>query len=134
MNRKEYAAPRRHFSRWLLTLLCVTLLAGRVDGAHLHLCLDGQEQSSSVRVGLDTPSRAGTQAPHNDRDIAMAADLLAKPGKGDFKQPPALPTAEVALLLVTGRYEPVAPAVAAALSASSVRLPPPRGPPASITT
>lgn len=124
----------RHRRHWLLTLLCVTLLAGRADGAHLHLCLDGQEQPSTVRVGPDVPSRARTQAPHNDRDLALTADLLAKPGKGDFKQPLALPTAEVSLLLATVRFEHVATALATAPSASSVRLPPLRGPPASIAT
>ena len=92
---------------WLLTLLCVTLLAGRMDGAHLHLCLDGQEQSSSVRMGPDTPNRADTQAPHNDVDLALAGELLRKPGKGDLKQPLALPTAEVAILLTATRFEPL---------------------------
>lgn len=126
--------PLSHARHWLLTLLCVTLLAGRVDGAHLHLCFDGQERSSSVRMGPDTPSRAGTQAPHNDRDLALAADLLAKPGKSDLKQPLALPTAEMALVVAEIRFDSVTVSVAATPAASSVRLPPLRGPPVSFTT
>ena len=134
MKRKDNPVFRWHSRKWLLVLLCGTLLAGRVDGAHLHLCLDGQEQPSSLRLGPDTPSRPGTQAPHDDRDLALAADLLVKPGKGDLKQPLALPTADIALLFAAVRFDSVVAAVAAAPSASSVRLPPLRGPPDSITT
>lgn len=126
-------ASRWHPRYWLLTLICVTLLAARVDGAHLHLCLDGQEQSSSVRLGPDGRGGTGAQAPHNDVDLALA-DLLAKPGKGDLKQPLSLPPAQVALLLAQARFDFGAVPAVTAPFASSVLLPPLRGPPASITT
>lgn len=118
---------------WLLTLLCVTLLAARVDGAYLHLCLDGQERASSVHVGPDVTAQAGTQAPHHDVDLSLAGDLLAKLGKGDLKQPVALPATPIAALLAATRLQAPTFCRTAKPSTSSVLLPPLRGPPAFAT-
>jgi hypothetical protein len=119
--------------QWLLTLLCVTLVVARVDGAHLHLCLDGQEQSTSVRVAPDVPAPDGAKAPHNDVDLALGADALTKTSKGELKQaaapPPAFPT------FTPPAVSSAAPAAAIAASSStpSLVLPPLRGPPSSVT-
>ena len=119
--------------QWLLTLLCATLLVARMDGAHLHLCLDGQESPSSVHVWPDAPAHADTQAPHNDVDLALAADSLAKPGKGDVDQPVALPPRSLAMVVAATQFGPLIVPSVVFPPASSVLLPPLRGPPASLT-
>lgn len=123
--------------QWALTLLCVMLLAARVDAAHLHLCLDGQEKASSVHtvhMGPDVHAHGSSQAPHSDVDLALAGDLVAKPGKGDVDPPVALPASHPAIVPAAARFSaPIAPA-AASFPGSPVLLPPQRGPPASLTS
>ena len=130
-NRVPTMYSRRQTGHWLLTFLCVTLLAARLDGAHLHLCLDGQETPGSVRLGPDATSHTGMQAPHNDVDVALGGELVAKPSKGDIKQPFALPTTSVTLRLAASRFYVATVPVASAPATSSLLLPPLRGPPAS---
>lgn len=134
--RKPASSPantHRRMRQWLLMFVCVTLVATRADGAHLHLCLDGQAPSTSVRVAADLSSEPGAQAPHNDRDLALTGDLIAKQGKGDLKQPVAIPTGRVAFLIAAARFErPLIRALGIA-SVSFVSLPPVRGPPIRIT-
>lgn len=119
--------------QWLLMFVCVTLVATRADGAHLHLCFDGQDPATSVRIGADLSSEPGAQAPHNDRDLALTGDLIAKQGKGDLKQPVALPTGLVAFLVATARFERSLIRALGMASVSFVSLPPARGPPIRIT-
>ena len=114
---------------WLIALISVSLLVVRIDGAHLHLCLDGQDSASSVRIGLDVPEKSSTQAPHNDVDYALVGDLLVKPGKGIPDQPPALPAAPSIIAIASSPC--AAPAKTAEIVAATFvnLLPPVRGPP-----
>lgn len=118
---------------WLVTLVCATLLVASVDGAHLHLCLDGQDSARTVRMGPDVSSQAGIGAPHNDVDLALASDLFAKPGKGELKPSAALPATPISILVNTTQFDAPTGRVAVFRTSSPLLLPPPRGPPA-ITT
>lgn len=65
---------------WLLALLCVALLLGRVGDAHLHLCFDGMEPPSSVHLfdfGVHH-AEPDLETSHVDVDVAIAGDLLSK--------------------------------------------------------
>lgn len=122
-------SPRVRFC--LLLLLGVALLFTRLGGAHLHLCFDGLEPASSLHFidsGQHADHHAGEE--HDDRDVSLIADALAKPIKLSL---------EVALLLVLmGFGAPLfAPAIprhrfAARITASPPfhLRPPLRGPPA----
>ena len=121
--------PRRQ--AWLLTLLCVPLLLGRVGGAHLHLCLDGKEPPSSFHL-FDNGLHHGLSdmaVPHQDMDVAASGDLLSK-GKFEFDLPLALLAAFFLLGLPARTRQFVAsPAPRAVLAAPLCLLPPSRGPP-----
>ncbi|MBL6752614.1 MAG: hypothetical protein ISP90_19035 [Nevskia sp.] len=74
---------------WLLTLLCVAFLLGRVDGAHLHLCFDGAEPPASLRFVDSEPRQSdpGMSAVFVDVDIALAGEALAKQSISSFDLP-----------------------------------------------
>lgn len=75
----------------LLALLCVAVLAGRVGGAHLHLCLDGNEPPSDLHLfelGQHHDEGEPGQA-HHDVDVVLVGDLIAK-SKVQWQLPLAL--------------------------------------------
>ena len=72
------------FQSWLLAVLCVAMLAGRVGGAHLHLCFDGEESAKALHwmdSGIHHPGEAGMVLPHQDADVAVIGELIAKSDK-----------------------------------------------------
>lgn len=86
---------------WLLALLCVTLLLGRVAGAHLHLCFDGGEAPSELHLfdlGMHH-GKTGIGSPHADTDLAVPVEVLSKT-KFDWKFALALVAAAVLAGLV----------------------------------
>lgn len=118
--------------RLLLTLfLCIALLAVRVGGAHLHLCLDGQEPASAVHVGGDSLAhdQAESGPAHQDYDVDLISNPLGKFAKIDFS-PIALLLAVTLLLLTGRRIEPVPRPLVLQGFHSPARLRPPScGPP-----
>jgi hypothetical protein len=59
----------------LLWLLAIALLLVRVGEAHLHLCLDGQQQQSIAMHVEDAPTHSAAEAStggHNDVDVDLS--------------------------------------------------------------
>jgi len=113
----------------LLALICVTLLIGRIGEAHLHFCLDGQEPSASLHLfdSVVHHSSAGAMTVHDDTDVAITAEPLAKK---KFDWTPLL-AALAALVVFAGAlrtYRVRGPACAAP-AAPAFERPPLRGPP-----
>lgn len=117
----------------LLALLCVSLVTTRVDAAHLHLCLDGQEAPAAVRTAPDPARDTGAQAPHNDRDVALASDLIGKQSKDNSKQPVALPAGRMPTVAVAVSVAAPVARTPRAPALSLVTPPPIRGPPGPLT-
>jgi hypothetical protein len=74
----------------LILLLCGVLLLMQVVGAHLHLCLDGQEPPASVHLfdggSEHFPGLAASQ--HHDRDVDTGSATLGKKTTADLDSPP----------------------------------------------
>lgn len=121
--------------RGLLALLCLALIATRMGGDHLHLCLDGlgDEPASSVHpVDSGLHHVDGVGSSHNDIDVSLArvgpgykASILA----GDL--PPLIFASLVLLLSSAPRREgiPRAPASFVTPLPTFRILPPLRAPP-----
>lgn len=119
--------------RWLVAMLCIMLLSARVDGAHLHLCLDGQESPVSVHLvddGLDHHAPS-VSAPHHDQDISLFTDAIAKSTKLKVDLPPMLLAVLLSLLLLVSytRAPLLRRRVKLTTTAVTDLLPPLRGPP-----
>jgi hypothetical protein len=114
----------------LLTLLCVTLLAVRIGGAHLHFCFDGQEPAASVHMlDVDTHPDAGMDAEHHDYDVMLGDNNLAKSGTLGIELPVFL-IAVIALLLPRVQRRSRMPSSATLLRTAPPFLRPPgRAPP-----
>lgn len=74
---------RRYFQSMsgLLWVALLALLIVRTSDAHVHLCLDGQSQRSSIHVA-DTAGTcddgAAGQGEHQDQDVNVFGAVLAK--------------------------------------------------------
>ena len=119
-------------SRFALALLCAFMVAMRVAGAHLHLCLDGTEPPVSLHVA-DTGSHHAEEPgeSHVDRDVTISGDYVAK--KSSFGLDLAMLAAILfMLLLLPMRRGATRQAHTAPLLPLPARLhlrPPLRGPP-----
>ncbi len=119
----------------LLTLLCVTLLVARVDGAHWHFCFDGKEPAASLHMVDLSPHHGGMPgagAAHHDADIALGAEVLSKSGKWSFglDYTPAPVAVAFLLVLLTQAGGYTAPISGRAAAVAPFYLhPPSRGPP-----
>jgi hypothetical protein len=77
-------------SKILLTLLCILVVALRVSGAHLHLCLDGSEPPAAMHFDGDAglhhlgENSHAADAVHSDRDVDLIADALIKKSDTGF--------------------------------------------------
>jgi len=116
---------------WLLTLLCLMLLASRVGGAHLHLCFDGLEPRTTIHMmdnGLHQGA-PGRDAEHQDVDIAVADDVIAKFTKLGWDIPLLLAVLLICgVLLIVRQPSPRSSSLHVPSNARSLR-PPLRGPP-----
>ena len=117
----------------ILWLLAIALLPVRLANAHLHLCLDGQQQSVSLHV-QDQPEHADghTDEGHNDRDVDLskASSIVKLPGAGDDGSLAVINVYLLALLLPV--QEAVVPSwkiLPPELAAHFPIRPPVRGPP-----
>ena len=73
---------RRYFQRWsgLLWVALLALVIVRAGDAHMHLCLEGEVQRSSVHVS-DTAGVCDSddnQPEHQDQDVDVFGAVLAK--------------------------------------------------------
>jgi hypothetical protein len=120
-------------TRLLLVLMCVLMLGARVSGAHLHLCLDGNEPPVVLHMQSDVDHHQAEPA-HTDVDVSVAGHPLAKKGGVDHDHLSAM-VASVYLLFFSPQQ-----AVAAHRSEITVPLvrsahylrPPLRGPPVNL--
>lgn len=82
----------------LLWVIAFALLIVRTADAHVHLCFDGQEPPSSVRMFDYTPDYDGTNSTRQDQDIdALGAVLVKKSSPAETLGP--LPVAGMVLLI-----------------------------------
>jgi len=71
-------------SKFLLSLMCIVVVAIRLSGAHLHLCFDGSEPPAAMHFDGDAGlHHLGTgehadEAEHADKDVNLIADALVK--------------------------------------------------------
>lgn len=73
---------RRYFQRWsgLLWVALLALVMVRTADAHMHLCLEGEVQRSSVHIA-DTAGVCDSddaQTEHQDQDVDVFGAVLAK--------------------------------------------------------
>jgi hypothetical protein len=117
---------------WLLALFCAVLLSSRAGGAHLHLCFDGSEPAVSfhafeVDLHQDEPQAA---APHQDTDVGVLGEVLAKLLTLDLDLPPVLLATLIGLVLLRApRERPQFTEPRSATAAALYLRPPLRGPP-----
>jgi hypothetical protein len=122
----------RH-SKFLIVALCVAVFALRVGGLHVHMCLDGSEPPLSFHVvdsGVHHLDETGETA-HEDRDMALASDVVLKKLFGDLDYTLlAILSAVLLILLPRPRESFVFPDTPSRFRCARIRLrPPPRGPP-----
>lgn len=115
----------------LLTLICVAVVFVRLGGAHLHLCFDGGEPPVSLQfTDVEHHAEHHVGDVHDDFDLSLAGDMIAKSKASSFDLPllllaalllPLLPTAGVS---VPARRPPRRP-----IPRPPFLRPPLRGPP-----
>lgn len=129
------AVFRRRTFATLLWVLAIASLPLRVANAHLHLCLDGQDQAVSVHL-QDAPTHFDGETVsdngHNDRDVELsAARALSKYDSLDQGTVASFDAYPVALYLPRLKSVPLSYAVDAPSLETPFELrPPTRGPPA----
>jgi hypothetical protein len=109
------------------------LVASRIAGAHLHLCLDGSEPPVSLHVA-DGAAHHGEEVggfTHTDRDVNVGGEYLAKkPGAGFDLALVAMAFGLLLFLLPRNRFPvPDYSCPHPARPSRAHGLPPPRGPP-----
>jgi hypothetical protein len=117
----------------LLWLLAIALLLVRVGEAHLHLCLDGQQQQPVAMHVEDAPTHSAAKASadgHNDVDVDLSVSPWIK--KIGVDELPIIVFASVLLALLLpitqSKSRPAQYLVPNLAAAFSLR-PPLRGPP-----
>jgi hypothetical protein len=124
-----------HRSRFLIVFACVAMVVLRVGGLHVHMCLDGSEPPMSFHIedsGVHHLDEVATGDAHEDRDLAIAADLVVKKPFADLDLS-LLAALGVLLLFLLARPRELLPfpSLPARLRSARTRLRPPlRGPPA----
>jgi hypothetical protein len=119
-------------TRLVLALVCATLVALRIAGAHLHLCFDGSEPPVALHIG-ESGGHHGEELAgftHSDRDVNVSGDYLSKK-PGATVDLGALCSFLALLLFVISLRTPL-PVHRLPRPARRVLthgLPPPRGPP-----
>lgn len=119
------------FKRLCVGLLCVAVLAMRMGGAHLHLCLDGTVPQATVQVADTGSPPGGLHKLHHDVDISLVGEGFAKKS---FDSAPDLPVLVAAVLVLFILRDPTRLLIRRewsfpVRSNPFLRLPPARGPP-----
>ena len=106
--------------RWVIALFTVAFLLARLTGAHLHLCLDGNEPLAQLHVSdnAEVDHHHGDTQSHEDVDVDALGNALAKVAKLDL---PVLAILALCFALLC--------IVAMRLPAQVALRQPPRGPP-----
>jgi len=124
--------PRR--SRFLIAALCVAIVALRVGGLHVHLCMDGSEPPLSFHVadsGIHHLEEADSGGAHTDRDMTLASDVVMKKPSGTFDVSLVATLCALLLFLLSPARERFDfPETTPGVRSARTRLRPPlRGPP-----
>lgn len=124
----------RAFSSVCVTLICLAIFAMPANGAHLHLCLDGNEPPSSLHLTVDADhhNEPGAQATHNDLDVSLRAEATVKKNRSLLGLPPLIAASFILFSM------PAAGSIAAPVPREAINepapvrfvLPPLRAPPA----
>jgi hypothetical protein len=120
--------------RFLIAMLCVAMLAMRVGGLHVHMCMDGSEPPLSFHVedsGIHHVDEADAGEEHADRDFGLATDVVVKKPFSGFDLTLAAAFCALLFLLLTRPRElrPSHFQPAKVRSARNRLRPPLRGPP-----
>jgi hypothetical protein len=119
-------------SRPFIAMLCVAMVALRVAGLHVHMCMDGSEAPLDIHVadtGVHHHDEPDTG--HEDLEMAIAPDAVLKKPFGDFALT-LLAAFGALLLFVLARPRErfsFPPVPVRAASARTHLRPPLRGPP-----
>lgn len=117
----------------LLWLLAIALLLVRVGEAHLHLCLDGQQEQPVAMHVDDAPTHSGSETSsggHNDVDVDLSVSPWVK--KIGVDELPIIVFASVLLALLLPILQSTsrpAQLLIPNLAAAFALRPPLRGPP-----
>lgn len=111
------------------------MVALRVGGLHVHMCLDGSEPPMSLHVadsGVHHLDEVTVGEPHEDRDLALASDLVVKKPFGDLDLSLLAAFGVLLLFLLVRPRELLSfsPLLVPVRSARTRLRPPLRGPPA----
>jgi len=121
-------------ARVLLFLACALLITARISGAHLHLCFDGNEPSSSLHLVEDGDAdlHFGAHSSHEDLDVSLVGNLLVKQDSAGVDLLPILVAAAIVLGVVRLASSKSLYRRLTVLFRTPVfdLRPPPRGPPA----
>lgn len=121
--------PQRLTWIWLFI---AALIVGRVEGAHLHLCFDGQEPPATVHLtdGVHHDDAHQLDEEHVDQDVDLfGATLVKKADSGTDLQTPFVTSISVLLPVESRRSS--RPEILTHPSPRRLLYldPPPRGPP-----
>lgn len=124
-------ASRPHRSIWIWLVLAAVLI-GRLEGAHLHLCFDGNEPPAAVHMadGADHDDAHHLDTQHVDQDVDMFGATLVKKMLEGVDAPLVFAAALLFILpVVTQSVERPAPLTHPPFRRIFAFDPPPRGPP-----
>lgn len=118
--------------RSLIYALCSFLLLGQATGAHLHVCLDGQEPPVQLHLAGASEQHDASELsrPHSDREITLYRSSSTN-GKNLQLDLPLAAGAVHAQQLAPGTGQVAVPRFdhVASYTAAHELLPPSRGPP-----
>jgi hypothetical protein len=123
--------PRTQRFIWIW-LVIAAVFVGRWDGAHLHLCFDGNEPAAAVHMadGAMHDDADHLETVHVDQDVELFGATLLKKVSGGLDLPLGVSTAILFLLpVVEDRAYRPAPVTPPILRRFAHLDPPPRGPP-----
>jgi hypothetical protein len=113
-----------------LWILAIALLALRMGGEHLHLCLDGGEAAAAVHA-FDLTEHSEAMTSHNDRNLDLSGVALSKK-KGDASEILAPLLGVMVLLFLVPSSRSLLPrprAIPVPMTRWAYFTPPLRGPP-----
>lgn len=112
-----------------LWILAIALLALRMGGEHLHLCLDGGEAAASVHA-FDVAEHGEAMTSHNDRNLDISGVALLKKSDAGEILAPLLGVLVLLFLVPSARFLLPRPVpVLAPMARRAYFQPPLRGPP-----
>jgi hypothetical protein len=121
-------------SRFLIVTVCMAVLAGRLGGLHVHMCLDGSEPPTSFHVadsGMHHLDEDAAGNAHEDREMPLTSDMAVKKPYAEIDLTLLAVLTTLLLFLLSRQRELFDfPSLPSRLRSARSRLrPPPRGPP-----